>query len=88
MSYRIPATEMFDFAKPEEWPRWRRHFERLRQASGLVSKSDEVQGSTLFYSMRDKAEDLLESFNLKDEEVKTYATVEAKFAEYFEKRRN
>jgi len=42
----------------------------FRQASDLGSKSEEVQISTLVYSMGDKAEDLLQSFNLNDEEVK------------------
>jgi ElaB/YqjD/DUF883 family membrane-anchored ribosome-binding protein len=87
-SYRIPAVENFDFAKPEEWPRWIRHFERFRQASGLATKTQEVQVSTLIYSMGDKAEDLLESFNLKDDEVKDYSKVKSKFEEYFDKRRN
>ena len=35
-SYGIPAVEKFDFAKPEEWPRWIRRFERFRQASDLA----------------------------------------------------
>ena len=87
-SYRIPAVENFDFAKPEEWPRWIRHFERFRQASGLASKTEDVQVSTLIYSMGDKAEDLLESFNLKEDEAKEYKIVKTKFEEYFDKRRN
>ena len=69
-SYRIPAVEKFDFAKPEEWPRWIRRFERFRQASDVTSKSEEVQVSTLVYSLGDKAEDILASFNLTDEEQK------------------
>ena len=87
-SYRIPATKNFDFAKPEEWPRWIRHFERFRMASDLVSKSEEAQISTLIYSMGDKAEDLLESFNLKEDEANKHKTVKAKFEEYFDKRCN
>jgi len=57
-------------SQPEEWPRWIQHFQHFRQASDLGSKSEEVQISTLVYSMGDKAEDLLQSFNLNDEEVK------------------
>ena len=87
-SYRIPAVENFDFAKPEEWPRWIHHFERFRQASELASKTEDMQVSTLIYSMGDKAKDLLESFNLKEDEVKEYKTVKAKFEEYFNKRCN
>ena len=87
-SYRISAIEKFDFAKPEEWPRWIRRFERFRQASDLVSNSEEIQISTLVYSMGDKAEDLLQSFDLKDDEAKKYPTVKGKFESYFIKRRN
>ena len=87
-SYRIPAIEHFDFGKHEEWSRWLRHFERFRLVSDLASKLEEVQVSTFIYSMGDKAEDLLESFTFKDEEAKKYASVKAKFKEYFQKRRN
>ena len=87
-SYRISAIQPFDFAKPEEWSRWIRHFERFRLASDLASKSEEVQISTFIYSMGDKAEDILESFTITDDEAKEYKSVKAKFEEYFEKRRN
>ena len=87
-SYRIPAVEKFDFAKPEEWSRWIRRFERFRQTSDLTSKSEDAQISTLVYSLGDKAEDILTSFNLKDEELKKYDTVKGKFDSYFAKRRN
>ena len=87
-SYRIPAVEKFDFAKPEEWPRWIKRFESFRQASDLAIKSEEVQVSTLVYSLGDKAEDILTSFNLKEDELKEYATVKGKFESYFVKRRN
>ena len=87
-SYRIPAIEHFDFAKPEEWSRCILHFERFRLASDLASKSEEVQVSTFIYSMGDKAEDLLESFTLTDKEAKKYSAVKAKFEEYFQKCRN
>ena len=82
-SYRIPAIENFTFAKPEEWPQWIRRFERFRQASDLTSKSQEVQISTLVYSMGDKAEDILQSFALTGEDAKKYDTVKAKFEAYF-----
>ena len=77
----------FDFAKPEEWPRWSKRFEQFRQASDFASKTEEVQISTLVYSMGDKAEDLFQSFNL-TEEAKKYSTVKAKFENHFVKCRN
>ena len=87
-SYRIPAVEKFDFAKPEEWPRWIRRFKRFRQASELTNKTQEAQISTLVYSLGDKAENILSSFNLKEDGLKEYDTVRRKFESYFVKRRN
>ena len=40
------------------------------------------------YSLGDKAEDILSSFNLKEDELKDYDTVRRKFESYFVKRRN
>ena len=44
-----------------------------------------MQVSTLVYSLGEKAEDLLESFNLKDDVLKDYSKVKAKYEEYFDK---
>ena len=49
-SFQILPPEQFDFAQPEQWPRWYGRFQRLRQASGLTSKSEENQVNTLIYS--------------------------------------
>ena len=87
-SYQIPALEKFDFSQPEEWPKWIRRFERFRQASGIASKTEESQVNTLVYSMGDKADDILHSFHLSEEDQKRYDTVKEKFEHYFVKRRN
>ena len=60
----------------------------IQSVSGLGGELEEVQISTLVYSMGDKAEDLLQSFKLKDEETKRYQTVKGKFEGYFIKRHN
>ena len=65
-SYRIAVIEKFNFAKPEQWETWIRRFKRFRIASGLKSKMEEEQISTLIYSLGDKAEDLLQSFKMSD----------------------
>ena len=87
-SYQIPAIETFDFNTPSEWPSWIRRFKRFRQASGLSAKSEESQVNTLIYSMGDKADNILQSFNLSEEDVKKYSTVEDKFDAHFVKWRN
>ena len=84
-SYQIPAVQPLNFGKPEEWPRWIKRFERFRQASELATKSEERQVNTLVYSMGDKAEDILRSFNLTADDAKSYATVKEKFEAHFVK---
>ena len=60
----------------------------IQTVSGLGGELEEVQISTLVYSMGDKAEDQLQSFKLKDEETKRYQTEKGKFEGYFIKRHN
>ena len=86
-AYQIPALQTFTF-KSEEWESWLRRFERFRQATGLASKSEETQINTLIYSMGDKAEDILQSFALSEENAKKYSVVIEKFNGYFVKRHN
>ena len=78
-SYQIPALERFDFIRPEEWPRWIRRFERFRQASDLTAKLQESQVSTLIYAMGNKGDNILQSFNLLEDDAKIYKTVKDKF---------
>ena len=87
-TYQVSPPENFNFSQPQEWPRWIRRFERFRTAAGLDKKDDEVQVNTLIYSMGDEADDILRSFKLKDEDIKKYSVVKAKFEAHFVKRRN
>ena len=87
-SYQIPVLECFNFAKPDEWPKWIRRFERFRQASGVAAKSEESQVNTLIYSMGEKADDIFQSFELSADDSKKYDTVKGKFETHFVKRRN
>ena len=87
-SYQLAAIEPFNFGRPAEWSKWIRRFERFREATGLSSKSQQSQISTLVYSMGDKAEDLLRSFKLTEEQAKKYDTVKSNFESHFVKTRN
>lgn len=87
-SYQIPAIEAFDFNTPTEWSNWIHHFERFRNASGIVENSEESQIDTLIYSMGDKADDILQSFNLSGNDLKSYKIVKEKFDTHFIQRRN
>ena len=44
-------------------------------ASDLASKSEENQVNTLVYSMGDKADDILQSFNVSEDDSKKYSAV-------------
>ena len=87
-TFQVATPSPFNFAKPEEWPKWLKRFERFRQASELCKKSEESQVNTLLYSMGEKADDILQSFNLEEEELKKYETVVDKFQKHFICRRN
>ena len=70
-SYQIAPPAPFNFSRTDEWPRWIRRFERFRQASGLVEKSEENQVNTLIYA----ADDIFQAFMLHDEDKKKYEVV-------------
>ena len=53
-SLHISPPEAFDFATPEEWPRWIHRFERFREALGLIADAETSQISTPIYSMGTK----------------------------------
>ena len=54
-------------------------------ASDLASKSEENQVNTFVYSMGDKADDILQSFNLSEEDS---SAVKDRFEAHFVKKRN
>ena len=87
-AFQVATPSPFNFAKPEEWPKWLKRFERFRQASELYKKSEESQVNTLLYSMGEKADDILQSFCLSEEELKKYEMVVAKFQKHFISSRN
>ena len=78
-SFRVSPPEQFDFLQPDSWPKWIRRFERFRQASGLHSKGEESQVNMLIYTMGDKADDILSSFGLSEDDQKKYSVVKDKF---------
>lgn len=87
-TFQVSTPEPFCFARPEEWPKWIRRFERFRVASGLVSRGEEAQVNTLIYAMGDQADDILRSFTLSEEDRKNYTAVKGMFDSHFVQRRN
>ena len=54
----------------------------------MKEKDEETQVSALICMMGDKAEDILHSFGLKDEDKKMYKVVRDRYETYFIKKRN
>eukprot|EP00118_Oscarella_pearsei_P023104 m.272463 g.272463 ORF g.272463 m.272463 type:complete len:1311 (+) comp40563_c0_seq3:40-3972(+) len=84
----FPLPNQFNFAKPEEWPMWRKRWERYRVATKLNNKGEDIQVSTFIYSMGEKAEEILSSFQLGEDGEKVYTTIMQKFDGYFVKKHN
>ena len=79
----ISASRAFNFARLEEWSKWIRKFERFRDASDLDGKSEQNQVSSLIYAMGEEAEDILQSFQLTEDEQKSYTMVRDNFQSFF-----
>ena len=86
-SFQVALPEPFTF-RLEERERRIRRFERFRVASGLASKDADVQVSTLIYAMGDKADDILRSLALSEEDCTNYGTIKTKLDNHFVQRRN
>lgn len=69
------------------WMKWSRRFERYRVASGLKTKPEHEQVSTLLYAMGDCADDSLATLRI-DEHKATYEEVRTALNSYFDVRRN
>ena len=87
-TFQITPPAPFDFTKPEEWPKWKRRFERFRISSALSVENGDNQGNTLIYAMGDQADDILATFELSEAEEKDYDVVLAKMENYFVAKRN
>ena len=69
-SLQVTPPKPLSFNNPEEWPKWICRFERFRSVSGLDEKTaqKQVDTCTFIYSMGDKAEDILDSFKLEEDQ--------------------
>ena len=57
---QIPA--LFTFNSPDEWPKWKRHFQQYHIASGLDKEGDEHQVSATIL-VKEKFTDVLQKFD-------------------------
>lgn len=87
-SFMIQPPEPFCFTSPNEWPKWKKRFERFRTASGLCTKPEEHQIDAFLYIMGDQSEDVLSTFQLSAEDSKNFDVVLQRFDSYFIPKRN
>ena len=87
-SIKLEPPSQFNFAKPDEWPKWKRRFEQFRRASKLDGESKTRQVETLLYCMGEEAESVLLSTGCFVEEREKYVTVVSKMDEHFKVRPN
>ena len=83
----LPVPEQYDI-ETEKWPTWKARFLRFRAAADLSSKPEPRQVSMLIYSMGPRAEDILNSLNLPEEQSKKFDVVLEKFDKHFSAGRN
>ena len=85
---RLEPPEKFNFAKPDEWPRWWKRYLQYRSASGLATEDVTRQVDTLLYCMGEEADSVLSSTDITAEQRQDHAAVLSKLDSYFEVRRN
>ncbi|UYV83714.1 hypothetical protein LAZ67_23002282 [Cordylochernes scorpioides] len=67
----LPARETFDFSTPNEWPKWRKRFERYLVVSGMKKKEEADKIDLFMYLMGDRADDIFRTFKFEKEEEAT-----------------
>lgn len=81
--FSISPPEHFDFSDFGSWPNWIRRYERFRVAAGIGERSQEYQVNSLIYTMGDKADDILSTLALSEEDRKKYDRVKEAFERHF-----
>ena len=80
----LPLPSKFEGANM--WPKWLRHFERYRIASGLQNKSNQEQVRTFLYAMGDCADDIVKTLSI-NETTASFDEVKTALNGYFAARR-
>ncbi|UYV65139.1 K02A2.6-like [Cordylochernes scorpioides] len=88
-SLLIQPPETFDFSTPNEWPKWRKRFERYLVVSGMKKKEEADKIDLFMYLMGDRADDIFRTFKFeKEEEATKIDSVLKAFDSYFCVRKN
>ena len=91
----LRPPKAFNFSTPENWPTWKRRFERYRSSCQLDRESGARQISTLLYCLGEEADEVLASIHsaeVNDQggeaQEETYQQVMDKFEMFFSVRKN
>ncbi|UYV78305.1 hypothetical protein LAZ67_16000911 [Cordylochernes scorpioides] len=68
---QIQPPETFDFSTPNEWPKWKKRFERYLVVSGMKKKEEADKIDLFMYLMGDRADDIFRTFKFEKEEEAT-----------------
>ncbi|UYV68487.1 hypothetical protein LAZ67_5004459, partial [Cordylochernes scorpioides] len=80
----IQPPETFDFSNPNEWPKWRKRFERYLVVSGMKKKEEAYKIDLLMYLIGDRADDIFRTFRFeKEEEATKFDSVLKAFDSHF-----
>ncbi|UYV65345.1 K02A2.6-like [Cordylochernes scorpioides] len=71
LAARIQPPETFDFSTPNEWPKWRKRFERYLVFRGMKKKEEADKIDLFMYLMGDRADDIFRTFKFEKEEEAT-----------------
>ncbi|UYV66635.1 hypothetical protein LAZ67_4002419 [Cordylochernes scorpioides] len=86
---QIQPPETFDFSTPNEWPKWRKRFERYLVVSGMKKKEEADKIDLFMYLMGDRADDIFRTFKFeKEEEAMKIDSVLKAFDSHFCVRKN
>ncbi|UYV81264.1 hypothetical protein LAZ67_20000582 [Cordylochernes scorpioides] len=82
MGTRLAKT--FAFSTPNEWPKWRKRFERYLVVSGMKKKEEAYKIDLLMYLIGDRADDIFRTFRFeKEEEATKFDSVLKAFDSHF-----
>ncbi|UYV83983.1 K02A2.6-like [Cordylochernes scorpioides] len=68
---QIQPPETFEFSTPNEWPKWRKRFERYLVVSGMKKKEEADKIDLFMYLMADRTDDIFRTFKFEKEEEAT-----------------
>ncbi|CAL8134117.1 unnamed protein product [Orchesella dallaii] len=85
LQLQMPTPFSFE---PKDWPQWKRRFSHYHLLSKLNKEEPEYQVHALVYAMGERADEILASLNITEDEKKDYDVVLEAFEQHFVGSRN